>query len=586
MENANHSPSTEKHPLPVNTPTPRKAGGWRSVKYIIGNEACEKLASMSLVSNITVYLRTKYNLSGILLVNVVTIWSGTCNIASVAGALISDAYLGRYLTLLFGSIASLLGMATLALTAGMPKLRPPPCNEQVNCIQPQKWQMGVLYTGFGLLAIGAGGIRPCNIAFGADQFDTNTEKGKKQLDSFFNWWWLSFSLALLIALTGVVYIQTYVSWTLGYAIPVACFVLSITAFLMGRHVYVYKKPQGSVFVDMLKVMVAAFRKRKTTIELSHCHSFHDPAPSDPQASKLPRTNRLKCLDKAAILTAPSDMNVPGQKSSWILCTLQQVEQLKCLVGVVPVWISGIGGFVAIDQQGTFGVLQALQMEKSIGHHFKIPPAWLTIASMLALSIWVIVYESIYIPVVKKILGRDARIPIRERIRIGIVVSILCMILSGLVEKKRRESALSHGSFVSPISMAWLLPQFALSGLTEAFICIAIMEFLTAQMPESMRSIAGSLFFISLSLGSYVSSLILNVIHSLTGKNGTPWLGGHDLNQNRLEYYYYIIAALGALNFIYFTFFASNYIFCDKVESATDNVAKGEKKVEETELEMV
>lgn len=63
---------------------------------------------MSLVSNITVYLRTEYNMGGILLINVVNIWSGSSNVASLAGAYISDAYLGRFRTLLFGSLASLL----------------------------------------------------------------------------------------------------------------------------------------------------------------------------------------------------------------------------------------------------------------------------------------------------------------------------------------------------------------------------------------------------------------------------------------------------------------------------------------------
>ena len=63
---------------------------------------------MSLISNITVYLTTKYNLSGIFVVNVVNIWNGSSNITSLAGAFVADAYLGRFRTLLFGSIASLL----------------------------------------------------------------------------------------------------------------------------------------------------------------------------------------------------------------------------------------------------------------------------------------------------------------------------------------------------------------------------------------------------------------------------------------------------------------------------------------------
>ncbi|XVF55183.1 hypothetical protein PTKIN_Ptkin06aG0016400 [Pterospermum kingtungense] len=75
-------------------------GGWRAVKYILANETFQKLASMSLIANMTVYLKTKYNMDGILVVNVINSWSGCSNITSIAGALVSDAFLGRFHTLL------------------------------------------------------------------------------------------------------------------------------------------------------------------------------------------------------------------------------------------------------------------------------------------------------------------------------------------------------------------------------------------------------------------------------------------------------------------------------------------------------
>lgn len=84
------------------------------------------------------------------------------------------------------------------------------------------------------------------------------------------------------------------------------------------------------------------------------------------------------------------------------------------------------------------------------------------------------------------------------------------------------------------------------------------------MSENMSSVAGALFFLSLSIASYLSSLIVNVIHSVTGENGKfPWLGGHDLNENRFEYYYFIVAALGSTYLIYYTFFASSYVSSTK-----------------------
>ncbi|KAL2254023.1 protein NRT1/ PTR FAMILY 2.8 isoform X1 [Sesamum indicum] len=563
MEIGTHSspspPRDESHLSPPESQS-KKPGGWRAIKYILANESFEKLAAMSLISNITVYLRTKYNLEGILLVNVVQIWSGTSNISSIAGAIISDAWLGRFLTLLIGTIFSLLGMAAMTLTAGLPELRPPACQQEASCIQPHKWQLAFLFISLGLIAMGAGGIRPCNIAFGADQFDTNTKKGRAHLESFFNWWYFSFTIALVIALTGVVYVQTNISWLTGFAIPTACLAISIAIFLIGHHTYICKKPQGTVFVDMAKVITAAFRKRE--IKSGYEHSFYDPAEDlESEVRKLIKIKRFKCLDKAAVIVDPSELNEEGVPvNSWKLCSVQQVENLKCLVAIMPVWVTGVGCFVVMDQQSTFGVLQALQMDRSIGKHFMIPPGWMGISSMIALSIWIFLYEQIYIRMAKKLLKSDSRLTMHQRIIIGIIMSILCMIVAGIVEQKRRAMAIREKSFTSPLHVLVLLPQFALSGLTEAFAAVALMEFFTIQLPESMRSIAGAVFFLSLSIASYLSTLIVNTMHSITGEGGkTPWLGGHDLNNNKLDNFYFIVAAIGFVNLIYFMLVARKYV---------------------------
>ncbi|XP_071712519.1 protein NRT1/ PTR FAMILY 2.8 [Rutidosis leptorrhynchoides] len=516
---------------------------------------------MSLVMNMTVYLRSNYNMSGIYLVNVVTIWMGTSNISSLFGAFISDAYIGKFQTLLYGSIASILGMGMMTLTAGVPHFRPPKCSDPLNCIQPENWQLGLLFIGLGLLALGAGGLRPCGIAFGADQFDTGTPKGRKQLESFFNIWYLTFTLALIIALTVVVYIQTNISWAIGFAIPTAFLLSSVIIFLIGRRTYIIKKPEGSVFTDIFNVIVASIRKRKIPNHHTSMYTYYNPPDHN-----IVRTQRFKCLDKAALIVDPSELNPNGVAiNKWRLCSVQQVENLKCVVGILPVWVSGMGCMLVIDQQTTFGILQALQMTRTIGPKFTIPPGWMTEIAMISLSIWIFIYEGIYIPKLMKILKRDARLTMAMRVRLGIIMSILCMVTAGFVEQKRRNSALKNDTYIAPIHVFWLVPQLVFSGLVEAFDSVAIMEFFTTQMPENMRTVAGAIFFITLSISSYLSSLIVNLIHKLTGINGrTPWLGGHDLNKNKLDYYYFIIAGFGVLNLIYFTFVGSKYVAPAKV----------------------
>ncbi|KAG6595347.1 Protein NRT1/ PTR FAMILY 2.8, partial [Cucurbita argyrosperma subsp. argyrosperma] len=540
-------------------PSPKPPlGGWRAVRFILANETFEKLASMSLIANLILYLHTMYNLDNVDSAYVFQIWGGTTNFSPLAGAFLADAYLGRFYTLLFGSIASFLGMGVLTLGAALPEMRPPPCSSgKTDCIQSKSWQLAFLYLGLGLLVIGAGGIRPCNISFGADQFDTNTEKGRAKLESFLNWWYFLFSIALVIALTLVVYIQTNISWTLGFAIPTAAFIFSIVIFLLGRHLYICRIPQGSVFADMAKVLIATYRKRQ--IPRPSPNHLHDP-PMD--SSKLPHTNRFLVFDKAAmVIDSSMELDEQGRsKNEWKLCTVHQVEQLKCVVGIVPIWAAGISCFISMQQMGSFGILQAIQMNRFLGPHFEIPPAWMSLIPMIALSLWIYIYEK-YVEFMRRKTHHNKRFSMKMRIEIGIVMSVLCMIVAGILEKIRRDSAIENRTFVSPLHVSVLIPEFALSGLTEAFAAISVMELLTTQLPESLRTVAGAIFFLSLSLASYLSSVLMGIVNrvSKTGDSKTSWLEGNDLNKNHLDYFFYVVGVIAALNFFYFRFVGTRFL---------------------------
>lgn len=292
-------------------------------------------------------------------------------------------------------------MGVLTLTAILPELTPPACNGQAQCEQPNAWQKLVLFSGLGLLVIGSGGLRPCNIAFGADQFDTTTEKGRAQLDSFCNWWYFLFTIALIVALTGVVYIQTNISWVVGFAIPAGCFAISIVIFLLGQKLYIRVKPQGSTFGDLLKVIVAAFRKCSTKTSGQSLYDAPSIGPESEQTT-LAHRERFQFLDKAAVIVDLNELDNNGKpKNGWRLCSVQQVEQLKSVIALLPVWLSGIGCFIGMQQMSSFGIFQAIQMNKKIGNKFEIPPAWMGLTPMIALSIWIIIYESIYIPRMQK-----------------------------------------------------------------------------------------------------------------------------------------------------------------------------------------
>ncbi|XP_008796643.2 protein NRT1/ PTR FAMILY 2.11-like [Phoenix dactylifera] len=546
-----------------------KYRGWKAMPYVIGNETFEKLGTIGTAANLLVYLTTIFHLKSVTAATTLNIFTGTTNLTPVLGAFLSDTYLGRYITLGSASVSSLLGMLVLTLTAAISKLHPPKCDDRgQGCAGPSSVQLAVLLCSFGLLVIGAGGIRPCNLAFGADQFNPRTVSGRRGINSFFNWYYFTFTTAMMISSTFIIYVQSNVSWALGLAIPTILMFFSCALFFLGTRLYVRVKPEGSPLTSIAQVLVGAFRKRGLKRPDDPKTSLFDPPHLSSLVSKLPYTDQFRCLDKAAIRTPMDEIKPNGHAANpWRLCSLQQVEQVKCLARIIPIWTTGIIFYVAVVQETTFVVFQGLQADRRFGKSkFEIPAASFNVFAMLALTIWIPVYDRILVRWLRRVTGREGGFTLLQRMGIGIVLSVVAMIVAGLVEERRRSYALHRpalgiapsGGAISSMSSFWLVPQLVLLGLAEAFNMIGQVEFYYKQFPENMRSLAGGLLFCGLACANYLSGFMVTVVHRTTGRHGKDdWLAS-DLNQGRLDYFYFLIAFIGVFNFIFFIAFASWY----------------------------
>lgn len=153
-------------------------------------------------------------------------------------------------------------MISLTLSAILPQLRPPPCEGEQVCQRANTEQLTVLYASLLLTALGSGGIRPCVVAFGADQFDEKDPKQSSKTWKYFNWYYFCMGASILVAVTVIVYIQDNIGWGWGLGIPSAAMFISIIAFIFGYPLYRNLDPAGSPFTRLIQVCVSAFRKRK------------------------------------------------------------------------------------------------------------------------------------------------------------------------------------------------------------------------------------------------------------------------------------------------------------------------------------
>lgn len=92
---------------------------------------------------------------------------------------------------------------------------------------------------------------------------------------------------------------------------------------------------------------------------------------------------IRWLDKAATVTEEEARN-SGPPNLWRLVTVHRVEELKCIVRMLPIWAAGILLVTCSSHLGSFTIVQARSMDRHLSRSFQIPPASLSIFANLTL----------------------------------------------------------------------------------------------------------------------------------------------------------------------------------------------------------
>ncbi|EXB74532.1 putative peptide transporter [Morus notabilis] len=570
----NHSPDVEEDMTNQLIPAKRPKGGLITMPFIIVNEALEKVATYGLLPNMILYLMKDYHVGLAKGASIIFLWSAAINFMPLIGAFLSDSYLGRFLTIGFGSIASFMGMTLLWLTAMVPRSRPSSCDILTQiCKSPASSQMAILVLSFALMAIGAGGIRPCSLAFGADQVDKrDNPKNQRVLERFFNWYYASAAVSVIIALTAIVYIQEKLGWKLGFGVPALLMLFATVLFFLASSLYVKHKASKSLFTGFAQVVVVAYKNRKLSFPSGNSHNlYHHKKDSEDVAP----TDKLRCLNKACIIrNHEQDIAPDGSASNpWNLCTVEQVEELKALVKVIPIWSTGIMMSINVSQS-TFQLLQAKSMDRHLGS-FQVPAASFAMFVVISLALWVVIYDRVILPLGLKIRGKSVRIDVKTRMGIGLIFSFLAMVVSAVVENVRRRRVIREGFLNNPhavvgMSAMWLIPQHCLNGLAEAFNGIGQTEFYYSEFPKSMSSIASALFGLGMAVASLLASVVLSAVDNATSRKGKESWVSDNINRGHYDYYYWLLAIMSFVNLFYYLFCSWAYGPCaEQMKKVTD-----------------
>ncbi|PAN48192.1 hypothetical protein PAHAL_9G366500 [Panicum hallii] len=527
----------------------RRRFNWKAPAIVLVFELLESIAFSGVALNLVVYLATVLHGSTAFNAAHVDTWNGTTFIVPVIGAFLADSYWGKYRTILASIAFYLVGLVLLTVSAAVPSLRPgTACQMGASCAPATKTQFSVFFAALYLTSIGTGGVKSALLPFGAEQYDDDAERPERK-QAFFSWFFAAINLGIFIAGTLISWLEQNVAWALGFGVGTACLLVAALAFVAGTPWYRVQMPTGSPLKDIIRVLVAAFRKRRVRLELEDGAAaplHEDDDAKDEQ--QLARTKGLRCLDRAAVIVKGE----AAAEGAWSLCTVSEVEGVKILVRMLPIWATCVLYAASLGQMTTTFIQQGMAMDARVGGRFKVPVASLVSVEVVFMLLWVALHDAAVIPLARRVTGRPGGLTQLQRMGVGRFLVVLALGTAALVERRRLRGVSAGGA---AMSIVWQVPQFVLVAGSDVFCGIAQLEFFYGEAPAAMRSICSAFSFLALSLGFYVNSLVVTLVAAATGRPG--WLAP-DLNAGHLDYYFWLWTVISVANLLLYMVLAARY----------------------------
>ncbi len=203
---------------------------WPSqVKYIVGNEACERFSYYGMRSILAGYITGTVLQGGLgqtadRSTEIIHTFVSVNYFTPLLGAWLSDKLFGRYQTILWVSLLYCAGHGVLA------------CSDFVGGVDGKMW---CLFAGLTLIAFGAGGIKPCVSAFMGDQFKPEQSHLLQKAYGAFYW---SINLGSFFSFLVVPWVKNHHGYSWAFGVPGILMAIATVIFWMGTKHYDHVPP--------------------------------------------------------------------------------------------------------------------------------------------------------------------------------------------------------------------------------------------------------------------------------------------------------------------------------------------------------
>ncbi len=196
----------------------------QQIKYIIGNEACERFSYYGMTGILAGYISGTLLAGGLgrtedYATTIISLFKSVNYFTPLLGAWLSDKILGRYKTIFWVSLFYCAGHGTLA------------CSDFFG----PEGKLNCLFIGLTLIAFGSGGIKPCVSAFMGEQFKPEQSHLMQKAYGAFYW---AINFGSFFSFLVVPWVKNHHGYSLAFGVPGILMAIATFIFLRGKKLYI------------------------------------------------------------------------------------------------------------------------------------------------------------------------------------------------------------------------------------------------------------------------------------------------------------------------------------------------------------
>jgi POT family proton-dependent oligopeptide transporter len=207
------------------------------IPYIIGNEAAERFSYYGMRTILTIFMVRYLSLMSDTAMPAMSraeaqehyhTFSSWVYFFPIIGAIISDAFIGKYRIIIWVSVLYCLGHLALALMGS-------------GGLSAEGW----MWAGLFLIALGSGGIKPCVSAHVGDQFG---HRNRQLMGRVYQWFYFSINLGSTLSTLLTPWLLEWYGPHVAFGVPGVLMAIATLMFWLGRNEYIHVPPGGLAFL--------------------------------------------------------------------------------------------------------------------------------------------------------------------------------------------------------------------------------------------------------------------------------------------------------------------------------------------------